>query len=89
MKKAIIFSLLLAQLGFSQNIKIPAYYELNATLSNELQKMVVELGLDGDFDAGEDGLEQISLAVIDLTKDTPQLGGVNMDNFIYPASVYK
>jgi beta-lactamase class A len=38
---------------------------------------------------GEDGIEQISLAVIDLTQDPPRIGGVNKDNFIYPASVYK
>jgi beta-lactamase class A len=38
---------------------------------------------------GEDGTEQISLAVVDLTTSPPRLGGVNPDNFIYPASVYK
>ncbi|RPI62002.1 MAG: serine hydrolase, partial [Ignavibacteriales bacterium] len=42
-----------------------------------------------NFDVGEDGIEQISLAVVDLTGDQPKLGGVNYDNFIYPASVYK
>ena len=89
MKKLIFLSLLLTHFAFSQDVKIPAYYELNDVLSNKLEQMVFELGLDGDFDAGEDGLEQISLAVIDLTQEKPQLGGVNMDNFIYPASVYK
>jgi len=38
---------------------------------------------------GEDGIEQISLAVIDLNEKKPSLGGVNIGNFIYPASVYK
>lgn len=51
--------------------------------------MVDDLHLAGDFAVGEDGQEQISLAVIDLTKKTPRLSGVHMDNFIYPASVYK
>jgi len=50
---------------------------------------VNDLELDKNFDVGEDGLEQISLAVIDLNAKTPAFGGVNSDNFIYPASVYK
>jgi beta-lactamase class A len=47
------------------------------------------VGLDSTYDAGEDGKEQISFAVIDLSGKKPVLGGVNFDNFIYPASVYK
>jgi beta-lactamase class A len=58
-------------------------------LTHELEKIVTDLGLDGDFDAGEDGLEQISLAVINLKTSRPHLADVHMDNFIYPASVYK
>lgn len=46
-------------------------------------------GLDRSFDVGEDGKEEISFAVIDLSGSKPLIGGVNMDNFIYPASVYK
>jgi beta-lactamase class A len=34
-------------------------------------------------------MEKISFAVIDMTGRKPLLGGVNMDNFIYPASLYK
>ena len=89
MKKIILLCLITTHLLYSQNGKIPAYYEYDSNLSNQLRNIVVELGLDGDFDVGEDGIEQISLAVIDLTKDKPHFGGVNFDNFIYPASVYK
>jgi len=32
---------------------------------------------------------EISLAIIDLKNQEPQVAGVNMDNFIYPASIYK
>ncbi len=45
--------------------------------------------MDSAWDAGEDGMERISFAIIDLSGNKPVLGGVNFDNFIYPASVYK
>ena len=51
--------------------------------------MIHDVGLDSTWDVGEDGKEQISFAVIDLTGKKPVLGGVNFSNFIYPASVYK
>lgn len=76
-------------LAVSQPVRVPTYYKIDAKLSQQLGKIVKDLGLDGNFDVGEDGIEQISLAVIDLTKKKPHLGGVNWDNFIYPASVYK
>ncbi|MGE5498059.1 MAG: serine hydrolase, partial [Syntrophothermus sp.] len=57
--------------------------------SDSLLSIIKSFGLDKSFDVGEDGTEQISLAVIDLTKKKPPIGGVNKDNFIYPASVYK
>lgn len=74
---------------FSQQVTVPDYYKIDKELSKELYKIVSELGLAGDFNVGEDGIEQISFAVIDLTSDEPKLGGVNFENFIYPASVYK
>ncbi|MBU0472879.1 MAG: class A beta-lactamase-related serine hydrolase [Bacteroidetes bacterium] len=74
---------------FSQNSKIPDYYNIDSNLTLELQNIVNTLELDKNFNVGEDGIEQISLAVIDLNNKTPSIGGVNMDNFIYPASVYK
>jgi len=47
------------------------------------------VGLDSTWNTGEDGMEKISFAVIDLNEKKPVFGGVNSGNFIYPASVYK
>lgn len=82
-------AILLSQFSFPQTIRVPSYFQSDETLSKDLNNIVSELELDLNFDVGEDGIEQISLAVIDLTSDQPKLGGVNFDNFIYPASVYK
>jgi beta-lactamase class A len=60
----------------------------DAELSQSLKEIVVDLDLDREFST-EDGPERISLCVIDLTSQPPRRGGVNADNFIYPASVYK
>jgi len=81
--------LLSFQVTFSQPIQTPSYYQVDEILSKDLYDIILELELDLNFDVGEDGIEQISLAVIDLSGDQPKLGGVNYDNFIYPASVYK
>jgi beta-lactamase class A len=83
------FILLFSQLLFAQIVTVPAYYQIDEKLSSDLQSIVRELDLDKNFDVGEDGIEQISFAVIDLAGEQPKLGGVNYDNFIYPASVYK
>ena len=74
---------------FSQNFVMPSYLSYDKKLSEELYKIVNELELNMDFNVGEDGVEQISLAVIDMNGPVPLMGGVNPDNFIYPASVYK
>lgn len=58
-------------------------------LSADLRGVADEIGLTGLFDVGDDGEESISLSVIDLSGPTPVWGGVEADNFIYPASVYK
>jgi beta-lactamase class A len=84
-----LLSLFLLSPAFGQNTAIPAYYIIDNDLTSELAAIVKDLGLDKDFDAGEDGMEQISLAVIDMTKNEPHFAGVKYDNFIYPASVYK
>jgi beta-lactamase class A len=89
MIKIILLSTLLISLLSAQNVKIPDYFQIDEKLSAELKKITTDLGLDKDFDVGEDGIEQISLAVIDLNTPQPHLGGVHFDNFIYPASVYK
>ena len=89
MKFLIPFVLLIAVNLSAQPVVIPAYLNPDTALNKALYSIVSDLQLTGDFDAGEDGLEQISLAVIDLLQPTPSLGGVNPENFIYPASVYK
>lgn len=68
---------------------MPAYFTVDETLSDSLSAIVKSVGLDSTFNVGADGMEQISLAVVDLSGDRPVLGGVNFGNFIYPASVYK
>jgi len=88
MKRTLLLFLLCYHLIYAQDVKIPDYYKMDAELSNPLHKIVSDLGLDRDFDVGEDRIERISLAVIDLTKDGTHLGGVNFANFIYPASGY-
>lgn len=92
MKKILVLLTLLLLISFSvypQTVSIPTYYQIDEKLSKDLYDIVLELDLELNFDVGEDGIEQISLAVIDLNGDQPKLGGVNYDNFIYPASVYK
>ncbi|MBI2418524.1 MAG: serine hydrolase [Ignavibacteriales bacterium] len=84
-----MFFLLFVSQLLAQTVKTPDYYQADAQLSNKLQQFAAEAGLDSIYYVGDDGTEQISLAVIDLTAATPRIGGVNMDNFIYPASVYK
>lgn len=92
MKNIIVFIITPILFSFfinAQTVNAPSYFQIDEKLSEDLHKIILELDLDKNFDVGEDGIEQISLAVIDLTSDQPKLGGVNYDNFIYPASVYK
>jgi beta-lactamase class A len=70
-------------------LQLPSYYKQSKKFNDELKAIVNQVGLDSTYDAGDDGKEQISFAVIDLTGKKPIIGGVNLDNFIYPASVYK
>ena len=90
MKKFFLLLLffLTAVMGFSQ-AKIPNYFQQEKCLNDTLKNIIQEANLDSAYDAGEDGIEKISFAVIDLNAKKPLLGGVNMENFIYPASVYK
>jgi len=69
--------------------KIPGYYTTKKSFNDSLLQIVRDVNLDGTYDAGEDGMQTISFAVIDLNGRKPLLGGVHMDHFIYPASVYK
>ncbi|HJY23793.1 MAG TPA: serine hydrolase, partial [Hanamia sp.] len=84
----LVFFLLNAAFPFAQT-KMPAYYTQQKSFTDSLKNIIVQCGLDSAFDAGEDGMEKISFAIIDLMGKKPVLAGVNMDNFIYPASVYK
>ena len=96
MKIIIVFLFFISFLIYPQNkdehissLKVPEYYRIDNSLSDSLLSIVKKVGLDSNYDAGEDGIEQISFAVIDLNSNPARLGGVNFDNFIYPASVYK
>lgn len=68
---------------------IPQYYAQDKKFTASLKAIISDSGLDSTFNVGEDGTETISFAVIDLTGNKPVFAGVNHDNFIYPASVYK
>ena len=89
MKKIIPFLLTMFSTIIMAQERIPDYYEYDQVLSEQLQIIIDKLDLNKDFDVGEDGIEQISFAVIDLNSETPKFGGFNFYNFIYPASVYK
>lgn len=85
----LLIALVLSYAVCTAQVKIPAYYKQSEKFNAQLKNIVHEVGLDSTYDAGEDGKEQISFAVIDVSGKKPVLGGVNFDNFIYPASVYK
>ena len=74
---------------FCANAQIPSYYKQSKSFNESLKNIIHAVGLDSTWDVGEDGKEQISFAVIDVTGKKPLLGGVNFTNFIYPASIYK
>ena len=74
---------------FCVTAQVPPYYKQTKSYTESLKNIIHDAGLDSTWDVGEDGKEQISFAVIDLTGKKPVLGGVNFSNFIYPASVYK
>lgn len=94
---ALIFALLCCSIAVQAQIdtvarpvpKLPSYYKQDRQRARQLSKIVSELRLDSSFNVGEDGTEEISLAVIDLKGGVPKFAGVNPGNFIYPASVYK
>lgn len=69
--------------------KIPDYYIQENSFNDSLSKIIKKVNLNKLYNVGEDGMEEISFAVIDLNGKQPVLGGVNLTNFIYPASVYK
>lgn len=84
-----IIAFLATSFVFAQSPKLPSYYLQQKFFTDSLLKIIKDVNLDGIYDAGDDGMEKISFAVIDLSGKRPIIGGVEMDNFIYPASVYK
>lgn len=89
MNKLILLMLLSFVTAIAQQVKVPSYFTVDDSFSDSLRAIIKSVGLDSTFNVGEDGTEQISFAVVDLNGPKPVLGGVNFDNFIYPASVYK
>jgi beta-lactamase class A len=85
----LFFIFLVTSFFATAQTKIPAYYIQKKSFTDSLQQIVHDVSLDGVYDAGDDGMEKISFAVIDLNGRKPLIGGVNMESFIYPASVYK
>ncbi len=92
-RTGLLFCFIVLLVAFSasnaQNVVVPDGLVVDSTLTSRITAMVHDLGLDRDYDVGEDGIEQISLAVVDLRASPPRLGGYHWENFIYPASVYK
>lgn len=74
---------------FAQPATVPVSFYEDSSFSSTLRSFTAELNLNKNFDVGEDGIEQISFAVIDMNSKKPRIGSVNAENFIYPASVYK
>lgn len=89
MKIITAFLFLLTLTLYAQNVTVPNYFKEDKTFDDSLKEIIKDAELDSTFNVGEDGTEQVSFAVIDLTGKIPTLGGINYDNFIYPASVYK
>ncbi|MFA6596232.1 MAG: serine hydrolase [Ignavibacteriaceae bacterium] len=89
MKMIFLTFLFFCNVLFSQSVQIPSYYKSDPEFTKAVETIVTDLELDKNFDVGDDGTEQISLAVIDLYAKEPVFAGVHFDNFIYPASVYK
>jgi len=96
MKLLFTFSIILFVLIFSQinsaqdnSTNVPGYYSIDESLSDSLLSIIKSVGLDSSYNVGEDGIKGISFAVIDLNSNPAKIGGVNYNEFIYPASVYK
>ncbi len=85
----VVSFLLVTSMGFAQEVKVPSYFTVDKGMSDSLMAIVKSVHLDSTFNVGADGMETISLAVVDLTGKEPVLGGVHYGEFIYPASVYK
>ena len=58
------------------------YLEENKKRSEEIDALVKQYGFDRE-------VNQLSIALVDLNEEMPQIFGINLDTFMYPASVYK
>ncbi len=85
---SIILSIIFV-VNMNDDYKLPEYFSHDKNLEEKIVKIVEELKLEGNFDVGEDGIERISLAIVDMSAGKARFAGVNPGNFIYPASVYK
>ena len=71
--KNLIFTLVVFLLIFDQaqsqvsTVKVPSYYVQQKSFTESLEKIIKEVNLNGTYDAGDDGMEKISFAVIDLS----------------------
>jgi beta-lactamase class A len=88
-KKYILLLLLIFVIQKSFAQKIPKYFKVSKSLSNSLKTIIHDVKLDSNFNVGDKETAEVSFAVVDLSAKHPIFGGVNADNFIYPASVYK
>lgn len=80
--KLMMLLLLLGNAVFAQKIKN------DKKLSAALSAILKECGMDSVYTTGETFKEQVTVAVI-VPGKKPRVGGVRMDAFIYPASMYK
>lgn len=87
LNKTTLQFILFVGLMFSQSKNIK--FASDDYFDKQVASIINQLELDKDFEVGDDGIEQISLALIDLNSEQPILSGYNYNNFIYPASVYK
>ncbi len=85
MRSLFLFFLLFTSVANAQHLQLRPDKKLSA----ELKAIVQQCRLDSNFTTDEKLPEHVSVAVIDLSGKRPVLAGVNMDSFIYPASVYK
>lgn len=86
LRRPLLAALFTASSLFAQD---PPALRNDEPLAKEMSGIIAGLGLDAEFDTGEDGMEHVSFAVVDLSAPVPLFAGVHADNFIYPASVYK
>src|SRR5579875_3315305 len=71
LRSFLTIAILLLYLCSTAQTKIPSYYKQSKKFTDSLKAIVHDVGLDSTYNAGEDGQEQISFAVIDLSGKKP------------------